>query len=226
MPRALGGWMRTWFRVALFALLIVGLYLVRGERGGWPPSRDVYLLAVAGLAGLGLLLIRRESPDTMARSSLHASQPAEPHQEQGPADRGALVAEKLERTLAETLEPGERVDARVHCGTGQAMVVTDRRAVIVRATPFRKSARVRSFPFDTVVFVELRTNLNIQGGRLRIGVAGDSPAGPFAPVRPSWGGDEMKFVDFRLELQGEMEQAAALITERSGAVKPAVAASV
>jgi hypothetical protein len=217
--------MRTWFRFVVFALLIVGLYVVLGERGGWPPSREVYLLAIAGLAGLGLLLIRRDSPHQMARST-GASQPAEPQQEHGRPGRAALVAEKLEQTLAGTLERGERVDVRVHCGTGQAIVVTDRRAVIMRATPFRKSARVRSFPFDTVLFAELRTNLNIQGGRLRIGVVGDSPAGPFAPVRPSWGGDEMKFVDFSLDLQEEMEQAAALIMERSGAIKPAVAASV
>jgi hypothetical protein len=182
------------------------------------------MLAVAVLAIVaGFLTMLRESSHKTARS-MAALQSAGREGATVQGDRVALLTEKLERTLAGTLESGERVDASVHCGMGQAIVVTDRRALVMRATSFRKSARIRSFPFHTIAFAELRTNLNIQGGRLRIGLAGDTLAGPFAPVRPSWSGDEMKFVDFSLEWQAQMETVAALITERAGAAKPAVPA--
>jgi hypothetical protein len=159
----------------------------------------------------------------MARA-MAVLQAVEPEQPAGVPDRVAVLAEKLDRMLATTLEHGEQVDMRVHGGVGETIVVTDRRAIVMRATPFRKQARVRSFPFHTIVFAEVRTNLNTQAGRLRIGVLGDVRAGPFAPVRPSWSSDEMKFVDFSLDQQGEMEQAAALITERAGAAKGAAPA--
>lgn len=216
--------MRTWSRSAVSALLVVGLYLMLAPQSSRPPHLGPSLLAVALLAILaGFLTMRREPSHRMARS-MAALESAGREGATVQADRVAVLTEKLERILAGTLDDGERVDVHVQCGRGQAIVVTDRRAVVMRATPFRKSARIRSYPFHSIAFAELRTNLNIQGGRLRIGVAGDSLAGPFAPVRPSWGGDEMKFVDFSLEWRGQMETAAALITERAGAAKPAVPA--
>jgi len=210
----------------VFALLVAGLYFTLEQRRSWPPHPGPYLLAVVVLVILGgFLTMRRESSHKTARS-VAALQSSGRARSIVQADRVALLTEKLERTLAGTLESGERVDLSVHCGVGQAIVVTDRRALIMRATPFRKSARIRSFPFQTIAFAELRTNLNIQGGRLRIGVSGDVRAGLFAPVRPSWSSDEMKFVDFSLDQQGEMERAAALITERAGAANGAVPAPV
>ena len=161
----------------------------------------------------------------MARA-MAVLQAAEPEQPAGLPDRVAVLTEKLDRMLAATLEGGERVDVRVHGGVGQTIVVTDRRAIVMRATPFRKQARVRSFPFHAIVFAEVRTNLNIQGGRLRIGVLGDVMAGPFAPVRPSWSSDEMKFVDFSLDQQGGIERVAALITQLANAAKGNVPARV
>jgi hypothetical protein len=172
---------------------------------------------------IGFLPILRGSSHKTARA-MAALQAAEPEQQARRPDRVAVLTEKLDRMLAATLERGEHVDVRVHGGAGQTIIVTDRRAIVMRATPFRKQARVRSFSFPTIVFAEVRTNLNIQGGRLRIGVPGDVMAGPFAPVRPSWSSDEMKFVDFSLDQQGEVERAAALITERAGAAKEAAPA--
>lgn len=212
--------MRTWSRWVVSALVVVGLVLALGPRSSWPPRPGLPLVVAALLILAGVLSRLPESSPKIAQS-IAASQSAGPDRAVGAVDRVALLAEKLDGTLAGTLERGERVDVSVHCGSGQAIVVTDRRAIVMRATRFRKAARFRSFPFDTIVFAELRTNLNIQGGRLRIGVTGDSPAGPFAPVRPSWSSDVMKFVDFSLEHQGEMERAAALITERAAATKPA-----
>jgi hypothetical protein len=216
--------MRTWSRFVVSALLVVGLYLTLERRTIWPPHPGPYLLAVAVLVILGgFLAMLRESSHKTARS-VAALQSSGREGSIVQADRVALLTEKLERTLAGTLESGERVDLSVHCGAGQAIVVTDRRALIMRATPFRKSARIRSFPFHTIAFAELRTNLNIQGGRLRIGLAGDTTAGPFAPVRPSWSSDEMKFVDFSLDCQVQMETVAALITGRAADAKAAVPA--
>lgn len=212
------------------ALLVGGLLYVLGQPHSWSryaasSYNGLFLLAVGALIVAAVLTTVRGSPHKVARTDA-ALQPDGPEQAAGRVDRGAVLIEKLKRTLPAILEPGERVDVNVRCGTGQAIVVTDRRAIVMRATPFRKSARVRGFPFHAVAFAELRTNLNIQGGRLRIGLAGDVMAGPFAPVRPSWHHDEMKFVDFSLEWQAEMERAAALITQRCGAEKPAVPAPI
>ena len=171
-------------------------------------------------------LPKLRGPSHKVARAMAVLQAAEPGQPAGLPDRVAVLTEKLDRLLAATLERGEQVDVRAQGGVGQTIVVTDRRAIVMRATPFRKQARVRSFPFHTIEFAEVRTNLNIQGGRLRIGVSGDVRAGLFAPVRPSWSSDEMKFVDFSLDQQGEMDRAAALITERSGAAKGAVPALV
>ncbi len=222
--------MKTWSRLVFSALLVGGLFFVLGQRESWSAYagssyNPLFPLAVGALVIAAVLTTLRGSSHKMARAAA-VLQAAGPEQAAGRADRGGVLIEKLERTLAGILEPGERVDVNVRCGTGQAIVVTDRRAIVMRATPFRKSARVRGFPFQTVAFAELRTNLNIQGGRLRIGLPGDVMAGPFAPVRPSWHRDEMKFVDFSLEWQAEMERAAALITERSGAAPAAVPASM
>ena len=218
--------MRTWSRFVFAALLVVGLYLMLEPRGSWPPHPGQYMPAVTVLALLaGFLAILLKSSHKRARS-MAALEPARREGAVVQPDVVDPLTEKLDRTLAGHLDGGERVDVSVHCGVGQAIAVTDRRALVMRATRFRKRARIRSFPFHTIVFAELRTNLNIQGGRLRIGVAGDAMAGPFAPVRPSWSADEMKFVDFSLECQAQIEKVAALITERSAGTKSAVSASV
>ncbi len=172
------------------------------------------------------LLPKFPGPAHRVARAMAVLQAAEPQHPAAPLDRVAVLTGKLDRMLASTLERGEQVDVRAQGGVGQTIVVTDQRAIVMRATPFRKQARVRSFPFHTIEFAEVRTNLTIQGGRLRIGVSGDARAGLFAPVRPSWSSDEMKFVDFSLDQQREMERAAALITERAGAAKGAVPAPV
>src|SRR5262249_18697355 len=154
------------------------------------------------------LLPKFPEPAHKVARAMEVLQAAEPQQPAGPPDRVAILTEKLDRMLAATLERGGQGGVAAPGGAGQTVGVTNQRPIVMRAMPFRKQARVRSFPFHTIEFAEVRTNLNIQGGRLRIGISGDARAGFFAPVRPSWSGDEMKYVDFSVDQQRAMERAA------------------
>jgi hypothetical protein len=86
---------------------------------------------------------------------------------------------KLQRGLGDNLYSSESIEVCLNPDTGQAIVVTDRRVLIIKAGGYWTragwfAARTKSFPFAEISSVDLR--VGPLGGHLKISVAGTPQA--------------------------------------------------
>jgi len=85
---------------------------------------------------------------------------------------------KLLQAYNDNIAPGESVDVRLQPATGTALIVTDRRVMIIKAGLGTGGgllgACTKSFPFDRITSVDLR--ISFLGGHLQLTVAGSVEA--------------------------------------------------
>ena len=84
----------------------------------------------------------------------------------------------LGKALSEALAQGERVHASIQGVRGEALVVTDSRAIVIKA--FIGGRKVRSFPLEQISSVELSRDMFHQ--RLEILAPGVQPLGSKGPT--------------------------------------------
>lgn len=81
---------------------------------------------------------------------------------------------KLLQAYNDNIADGESVDVRLQPAVGTALIVTDRRVVIIKAGLATAGgllgASIKSFPFDHITSVDLR--VSFFGGHLQVTVAG------------------------------------------------------
>ncbi|TMQ28906.1 MAG: hypothetical protein E6K65_11345 [Nitrospirae bacterium] len=94
-----------------------------------------------------------------------------------PGDKGLvrrLPPGKLQSALQENLQSDEPMEVCLNPAAGQAIVVTDRRMIIIKAGNVSGSGffgvRAKSFPFSQITSVDVR--MGMLGGHLQVSAAG------------------------------------------------------